>query len=282
MIVHAFFLYIPYKLEYKSLKLLVPLYLAVISFILYLNAVFYWHFGQITVFMWYMIIPIAVLVFFSARNAAIWIFVIFLMVSSVFLVTPFFPEYFFQTKRPTDGQFVVINISTIGFSLLLVFFFVYYFNKVNVLKVLREQSSQEELTEIKEVKLNEEENDTKFNLLHEEIIKFFSAKEPFRDPDYTISELAKSLDTNIKYIAKAIKTKDDINFNTFLNRYRIDMVKSMLNNDYQSKYTIRYIYTFAGFRNQSTFNKAFKQIEDTTPSEYIKTRLKTDNINKSE
>lgn len=30
-----------------------------------------------------------------------------------------------------------------------------------------------------------------------------------------------------------------------------------------------YIYTSAGFRHQSTFNKTFKQFENMTPSEFI-------------
>jgi AraC-like DNA-binding protein len=47
------------------------------------------------------------------------------------------------------------------------------------------------------------------------------------------------------------------------------MVKDMLNNDVDKKYTLHYIYTSAGFRNQSTFNKVFKLLEGITPSEYI-------------
>ncbi|WP_370567614.1 helix-turn-helix domain-containing protein [Dysgonomonas sp. Marseille-P4677] len=33
---------------------------------------------------------------------------------------------------------------------------------------------------------------------------------------------------------------------------------------------MRYIYSSAGFRHQSTFNKVFKELEGITPSEYIK------------
>jgi AraC-like DNA-binding protein len=35
-----------------------------------------------------------------------------------------------------------------------------------------------------------------------------------------------------------------------------------------------YIYTEAGFSNQSTFNRVFKQIEGITPSEYFQKNLK--------
>ncbi len=31
-----------------------------------------------------------------------------------------------------------------------------------------------------------------------------------------------------------------------------------------------FVYTEAGFKNQSTFNRVFKQIEGMTPSEYIR------------
>lgn len=137
---------------------------------------------------------------------------------------------------------------------------------------LREHKVQSEILDDD----NDESVDTKtediekFNALYNEIVDYFEREKPYCNPDFCISQLSLALDSNVKYISKAIKINKDVNFNVFVNIYRINMTKDMLAHDFQDKYTIRYIYTSAGFRHQSTFNKAFKQIEGITPSEYIK------------
>jgi len=55
----------------------------------------------------------------------------------------------------------------------------------------------------------------------------------------------------------------------YLNEYRINYVKKLISENNLQKVTLMYIYTEAGFSNQATFNRVFKQIEGVTPSEYI-------------
>lgn len=117
---------------------------------------------------------------------------------------------------------------------------------------------------------NSEQDIEKLNKLYDSIATYMRNRKPYCDPDFTISQLSEAIDSNVTYISKAIKLNKDVNFNVFINSYRIDLVKEMLDNDYQNKYTMRYIYTTSGFRHQSTFNKVFKQISGVTPSEYIK------------
>ncbi|MDR3266952.1 MAG: helix-turn-helix domain-containing protein, partial [Tannerella sp.] len=59
------------------------------------------------------------------------------------------------------------------------------------------------------------------------------------------------------------------NFNTFVNKYRIEAVVEMFDNRAQDKYSLDHIYSKVGFRYQSTFNTAFKKIMGMTPTEYI-------------
>jgi AraC-like DNA-binding protein len=49
------------------------------------------------------------------------------------------------------------------------------------------------------------------------------------------------------------------NFNQLVNEYRINDVVNMMKSDNTRKYTIQYLYTQAGFSQQSTFNKIFKE-----------------------
>ena len=59
------------------------------------------------------------------------------------------------------------------------------------------------------------------------------------------------------------------NFNQLINEYRINDVVNMMKSSNTRKYTIQYLYTQAGFSQQSTFNKIFKEYTRSTPSEYL-------------
>ncbi|MDR1584605.1 MAG: helix-turn-helix domain-containing protein, partial [Prevotellaceae bacterium] len=61
-----------------------------------------------------------------------------------------------------------------------------------------------------------------------------------------------------------------MNFNNFINRFRIHKVKEMIQNDTKQQYTMQHIFLSCGFQSQSAFNKAFKLQEGVTPSEYAK------------
>jgi YesN/AraC family two-component response regulator len=120
-----------------------------------------------------------------------------------------------------------------------------------------------------------ENSDEKYSDLYESMLKYFETKRPYINPDFDLAQLAIALDSNSSYISKSIKINKDMNFNTFVNLYRINKVKEMIQEN-QSKYTLEYIYVSSGFKNQSTFNKVFKLVEGVTPSEYYKKYTQSD------
>ncbi|WP_374441618.1 helix-turn-helix domain-containing protein [Epilithonimonas sp.] len=109
-----------------------------------------------------------------------------------------------------------------------------------------------------------------YDNLYHQIIDYFEKDKPWRNPDFSIHDLATKLNTNNTYISRAINYSSGMNFKTLVNKHRIEYIKNeLLTDNVKKRYTLLYIYTSAGFRHQSTFNKAFKQIENMTPSEYI-------------
>lgn len=263
-VAHLLLIVIPYKLNYESLRLLIPIYLVYISVFLYFQVLYFWPLGQITAFMWYSIIPVAAMLFFKRRTVALWGIYVLVLICSVFVVSPFIPQGHYDP--PTEEQLAVTNIMTIVLSTSFIIFFVYYLNKVSFIKESQSGGYNIDIAEETEAKTEAD----RFESLYIEILNYFSEKKPYCDADFTITQLAKDLGSNVKYVSKVIKDKENMNFNVFLNVYRINLVKEQIAKDYHNKYTIRYIYINAGFRHQSTFNKVFKEIEGLTPSEYIK------------
>ena len=262
---HLFFVFVPLLLPYETFKPLIPVYLIFLAIYLYFDILYFWLFQQITVFLWSIIFPVALTLFFEKKKVIIWNISILLLFCTVFIVAPFIPEESFSI--PTKGQLSIINIMTVILSVCFILFFSYYNYK---LEQIQESLSNEYEPE-EEKYLSESEN-RKFDDLYTGILQYFSNKKPYCNPDFTIVELAKDLDTNVKYIARVIKIKENVNFNIFLNKYRINLVKEKIAQNDHNKYTLSYIYNICGFRHQSTFNKVFKEIEGVTPSEYINSR----------
>jgi len=62
-----------------------------------------------------------------------------------------------------------------------------------------------------------------------------------------------------------------MNFNDFINNYRIEAVKTMFLNEEHKKSTLLGIAYDCGFNSKATFNRAFKKHTSCTPKEYLNT-----------
>jgi len=221
------------------------------------------------IFLWGSVIPVGAMTFFPRGKVIFYSALNFILMCSVFIVIYFIPKEYYP-QRFTDDQLNFISIASLIMSASLSLFFIYYQNKINQIKELQLNKYI-----IKEEKDIHDLGNPKFEKLYIDILDYFSQKKPYCNPDFTIEQLTKDLNSNVKYVSKAINLKENINFNVFLNRYRINQVKEMIAMNYLDRYTLKHIYTTVGFRHQSTFNKAFKDIEGSTPTKYIKSKKVT-------
>lgn len=124
---------------------------------------------------------------------------------------------------------------------------------------------QPEKKAIKEEGINEED---KFQKIREDLDIFMNKHEPYLEPTLTIYDLAKSIDTNYKYLSKTINKVYGQNFVSYINHFRIGTAKELLKDPTFEQYTIEAIGEMSGFKSKSAFNAAFKKITGYTPSEY--------------
>lgn len=163
-------------------------------------------------------------------------------------------------------QYLVIVIS--GYF---TFLFLHFYVKIEKAKVEAKYNNEVFLFIKTEnfQKKQPEESKEKYQKLYNSIIEILNEDKVYKDPDFNIRKLAELLNTNTTYVSKAMNLDGSKNFNQLINEYRINDVVSMMKNDNIRKYTIQYLYTQAGFSQQSTFNKIFKEYTGSTPSEYL-------------
>jgi AraC-like DNA-binding protein len=96
-------------------------------------------------------------------------------------------------------------------------------------------------------------------------------KKVYRKEGLTIRELAEMLNEQEYKVRRLINKELGFrNFNDFLNKYRVTEACDVLNDPSQNRKTILEIAYSVGYQSIGPFNKAFKELKETTPTAYRK------------
>ncbi|WP_299891517.1 helix-turn-helix domain-containing protein [uncultured Lacinutrix sp.] len=102
-------------------------------------------------------------------------------------------------------------------------------------------------------------------------LEVFENKNSYLDNTITLSNLAKTLNTNSSYLSKVINHYMQKNFNAYLTDLRIDYcIATLKTNKTIRSYTIKAIAEQVGFKNSESFSKAFYKKTGIYPSFFIK------------
>ncbi|MGV6830401.1 MAG: helix-turn-helix domain-containing protein [bacterium] len=92
----------------------------------------------------------------------------------------------------------------------------------------------------------------------------------FENPRLALSDVARELKTTTKLISTVVNTSFQMNFNDFVNHYRVEAIKNKFEQGEQNTTTLLGIALDCGFNSKATFNRAFKKHTELSPKEYLK------------
>jgi AraC-like DNA-binding protein len=104
--------------------------------------------------------------------------------------------------------------------------------------------------------------------LKNKVIDLFEKEKIYTDSDLKITQISLKLHTNRTYISKLINNEFKVSFNDFVNQYRVEEAKILLEKDTQQRYSLSYISETAGFGSLSSFIRIFKDHSGKTPGQY--------------
>ena len=102
--------------------------------------------------------------------------------------------------------------------------------------------------------------------LEEVLQTYFNTEKPWLNPHLNIWDIAKAIGTNRSYVSKIINENIGLNFNDYINLYRIKEAKKLLESN--KEYSIQRVADLAGFGSVNTFIRTFKKFEHCTPLKY--------------
>lgn len=100
------------------------------------------------------------------------------------------------------------------------------------------------------------------------VTQLMQNKQPYLQPDLTLSDLANQLKTNTSVLSQVINAGFNKNFNDFINGYRVEAYLEKIATPQYKHLTLLAVAFDCGFNSKTTFNRAFKKMTGKAPSGY--------------
>lgn len=110
------------------------------------------------------------------------------------------------------------------------------------------------------------DRDSGMDRLYDRVLKLMEDKKPFLDSEFTLTNLATATYSNKTYLSRTINLYSGRNFRQFVNSWRINYAKELIENDKHLR--MAEVSLMCGFHTVVSFNMAFKVFTGLTPTEY--------------
>jgi len=104
--------------------------------------------------------------------------------------------------------------------------------------------------------------------LNKRLITYMENEKPYLDPNINLLQLADKIDAKRNQLSFVINNKHEMNFNEFVNSYRVEEVKKLMLDPANDSLKIISLAYDAGFNSKASFNRIFKNITGMTPSQF--------------
>ena len=113
------------------------------------------------------------------------------------------------------------------------------------------------------------EDNPEIKVYNEQLVAFMDEDRPYLNPDLSLMELADELKLTRHQLSNVINQSHQKNFYEFINSYRTNEVKRLMQDPANKHLKLISLAYDAGFNSKASFNRIFKQMTDMTPSQYF-------------
>ncbi|MEM7657399.1 MAG: AraC family transcriptional regulator [Bacteroidota bacterium] len=99
--------------------------------------------------------------------------------------------------------------------------------------------------------------------------QFIESEKGYAHPGLTLQDVAQRLQLTPKQVSALINQVFQMNFNDFVNQFRVAAIKERLEKGEHYQFTLLAIALDCGFNSKATFNRVFKKWTGKTPGQYV-------------
>ena len=124
-----------------------------------------------------------------------------------------------------------------------------------------------------DLKIDEEKpkikkDNPELEVFNEQLTTFMNEERPYLNPDLSLMELAEDLELTRHQLSNVINQSHQKNFYEFINFYRTEEVKRLIQDPANKHLKLISLAYDAGFNSKASFNRIFKQMTSMTPSQF--------------
>jgi YesN/AraC family two-component response regulator len=186
-------------------------------------------------------------------------------------------EAFYNVQKDKYWNYTYFGIAILGI-ILLFWGGLYYVNKLRKRRLKEIMSYLELIKNTAAIKPQTDTRETHKRLViptetEQHILaklKKFEASTKYTHKDMSLANLAAQMDINTKYLSEIINKHYQDNFNTYINKLRINyIIEKLKNSPEYLHYKISYLAEESGFSSHSSFATVFKSITGIAPTTFI-------------
>lgn len=137
---------------------------------------------------------------------------------------------------------------------------------ISFIVIKKDYISKVDQTKYKTTAISEEQS----LQLYKKVLELLEKDKLYKNAELTLKSMSKELNVSTQILSMVINQRSEMNFNTFINHYRIEESKQLLNAESFKNLTIAAIAFEVGFNSISSFNTSFKKLTGKTPVEFKK------------
>ncbi|MFK7920430.1 MAG: helix-turn-helix domain-containing protein [Bacteroidia bacterium] len=108
-----------------------------------------------------------------------------------------------------------------------------------------------------------------FSAGKKQILALMESEKMYQNPTLSLNDVAQTLNITSKQVSQIINQGFEMNFNDFVNHYRVNAFKEHIARGEHEKFTLLSIALSCGFNSKTTFNRVFKRNTGITPLQFV-------------
>lgn len=183
-------------------------------------------------------------------------------------------------KQQINSQRNIMIILVVAIVILLVLLVIIFINYRSRVKLIRSIVAQN----VNAVEKHEKpsgiltDDASRKQVIYDRICKLMEDDKLYKEPQLNRERLATMLGTNRTYLSAIIKEKSGMNYQQFINSFRIQEAIRILSGNEAADYPLKQLWSDLGFSSSSTFYKLFQQEVGITPSVFRKQYLEMNKL----